>query len=66
MSVYYKGILPLASDLYRYITALASDIFLTETSPGQNNQNWPTERKILVMFLDHPGISGGESVCSVF
>ena len=37
-------------------------LFGTETSPSQNNPNWSTQRKYVVMILDHPaGNSGGVS-----
>ena len=67
MSVYYKGILPLASDLYKIHQCLDfRHIFLDRDVPKSKQSNWPTERKYLVMTLDYPGISGGESVFSVF
>ena len=41
-------------------------LFQTEMSPSQNDPNWSTQRKYIVMTLDHPSNSGGERVCPVF
>ena len=60
-----KGILPLANDLYMLRHCLGLKHF-SETSPSQNNPNWSTQRKYVVVTLDHPGSSGGEHVCPVF
>ena len=59
MSVYHNGILPLACDLYkiRHCLGLKHNLF-RQTSPSQNNPNWSTQRKYVVVTLDHPGNSG--------
>ena len=49
-----------------YVTALAYNIIFSETSPSQNNSNWSTQRKYVVVTFDHPGSSGGERVYPVF
>ena len=33
---------------------------------SQNNPNWSTQRKYVVVTLDQTGNSGGERVCPVF
>ena len=64
--VYQKGILPLASDLYklRHCIGLKHNVF--RDVPSKNNPNWWTQRKYVMVNLDHPGSSGGELVCPVF
>ena len=63
--VYQKCILPLASDLYKLRHCLGLKHNFLETSPSQINPNWSTQRKYVVVTLDHPGNSGGERVqCS--
>ena len=37
----------------------------TETSPSQNNRNWSSQRKYVMVILNHPGTSGGERVWAI-
>ena len=64
--VYQKGILPLASDLYKLHHCLGLNITFSETFPSQNNPNWSTQRKYVVVSLDQTGNSSGEHICPVF
>ena len=65
MFVYQKGILPVASDLYKLRYCLGLKHIFCETSPSQNNPNWSTQRKYVVVTSHHPGSSGGERICPV-
>ena len=47
-------------------TSARNNITISETSPSQNNPNWSTQRKYVVVTLDHPGSSDGERVRPVF
>ena len=57
----------LGSDVYKLRHCLGLSItFFSETSPSQNNPNWSTQRKYVVVTLDQTSNSGGECVCPVF
>ena len=64
--VYEKGILPFASDLYKLRHCLGLNIIVSETAPSQNDTIWSTQRKYVVVTLDHTGSSSVEHVCPMF
>ena len=61
-----KGTLPFASDLYKLCHCIGLKHNFSEASQSQNNLNWSTQRKYVVVTLDHPGSSSGERVCPLF
>ena len=58
---------PWPSDLYKIRHCLGLNITFSDRDvPSQNNPNWSTQRKYVVVTLDRPGNSGSECVCPVF
>ena len=61
-----KGILPLASDLFKLRHCLGLKHNFFRDNPSQNSPNWSILRKNVVVAFDHPGSSGGKRVYPVF